>query len=88
MKTALSARTRLAEQSTLQEQSLVAAREAERLYEIRYRAGAVPLRTWLDAQESRRSAEINLAQVQLSRLQNQITLFQAMGGDTVRPSTN
>ena len=85
---ALSARTRLAEQSTLQEQSLVAAREAERLYEIRYRAGAVPLRTWLDAQESRRSAEINLAQVQLSRLQNQITLFQAMGGDTVRPSTN
>ena len=48
----------------------------------------MPLRTWLDAQESRRSAEINLAQVQLSRLQNQITLFQAMGGDTVRPSTN
>lgn len=80
---ALSARARLAEQAGLQAQNLAAAQEAERLYEIRYRAGAVPLRTWLDAQEARRGAELDLAQSRLGRLQNQVTLYQAMGGDTV-----
>ncbi|MFT4192944.1 MAG: TolC family protein, partial [Comamonas sp.] len=85
---ALSARTRLAEQADLQGQALAAAREAERLYEIRYRAGAVPLRTWLDAQESRRSAELSLAQAQLNRLENQVTLYQALGGDAVQPAAD
>ncbi|KAF1020780.1 MAG: Toxin and drug export protein A [Paracidovorax wautersii] len=80
---ALSARTRLAEQTDLQARNLAAAREAERLYEIRYRAGTVALRVWLDAQESRRTAELNLAQARLNQLQNQVTLYQAMGGDTV-----
>ena len=57
-----------------------AARQAERLNEARYRAGAVPLKSWLDAQESRRQAENNLAQNQLNRLLNRATLFQALGG--------
>jgi NodT family efflux transporter outer membrane factor (OMF) lipoprotein len=83
---ALSARSQLAEQADYLRQNLVAAQQAERLYEIRYRAGGATLRNWLDAQEARRSAELSLAQVQLSRLQNQVTLFQAMGGDTVRPA--
>ncbi|MDT1025164.1 MULTISPECIES: efflux transporter outer membrane subunit [Pseudomonas aeruginosa group] len=82
---ALSARGHLAEQAYLQAQNLVAAREAERLYAIRYRAGAVTLRTWLDAQESRRTAEILLAQARLSQLQNLNTLYQALGGDARSP---
>ena len=57
-----------------------AARQAERLNEARYRAGAVPLKSWLDAQESRRQAENNLAQNQLNRLLNRATLVQALGG--------
>ncbi len=56
------------------------ARELETLYEVRYRAGATPLRTWLDAQESRRNAELSLAQARLSQLQNDVTLYQSLGG--------
>lgn len=82
---ALSARTRLAEQIDWLERNLTASREAERLYEIRYRAGGTTLRTWLDAQDSRRSAELSLAEGRLSQLQNQITLYEAMGGDSVIP---
>ena len=57
-----------------------AARRAERLYEVRYRAGAVALKPWLDAQEKRRSAEIALAENRLNRLVNHATLYQALGG--------
>ena len=60
--------------------SLEHARQIESLYEVRYSAGAVPLRTWLDAQESRRNAELSLAQARLSQLQNDLALFQALGG--------
>jgi len=65
------------------EQLLVAtqaARDAERLSEARYRAGAVALKTWLDAQESRRQVETSLALNRLNRLQARATLFQALGG--------
>ncbi|WP_339413671.1 efflux transporter outer membrane subunit [Pseudomonas sp. EA_35y_Pfl2_R5] len=78
---ALSARAYLAEQASLQAQNVVAAAEAERLYAIRYRAGAVALRMWLDAQESLRTAELLLAQTKLSQLQNLNTLYQSLGGD-------
>ncbi|OZI69463.1 RND transporter [Bordetella genomosp. 2] len=79
---ALSARTQLAARAELLEQSLAAARQAEDLYEVRYRSGAVSLRFWLDAQEKRRAAEIELDQNTLDRLVNQATLYQALGGDT------
>lgn len=77
---ALSARQSLARQGEWLEGSLAAAQRIETLYEARYRAGAVALRTWLDAQESRRSAEIALAENRLARLKNQVTLVQALGG--------
>lgn len=77
---ALSARQALAEQARLQQVSLDAARTSERLYEVRYKAGAVALRLWLDAQERRRSAEIALAQIRLARLDAQVALYQALGG--------
>jgi NodT family efflux transporter outer membrane factor (OMF) lipoprotein len=77
---ALSAREELTKQVDLSQQSFDAAVEVERLYEVRYRAGATPLRSWLDAQETRRSAELSLAQARLTQLQNDSTLFQALGG--------
>jgi outer membrane protein TolC len=54
--------------------------EVERLYSVRYRVGATPLRTWLEAQETRRSAEVALAQSRLRRLQNLSVLYRALGG--------
>ncbi|WP_239467131.1 efflux transporter outer membrane subunit [Rhodoferax koreensis] len=82
---ALSSRQQLAAQATLLEQALAAARQAERLYEIRYRAGSVALKPWLDAQEKRRSAEIAVAENRLNRLNNHAVLVQALGGDAVAP---
>jgi NodT family efflux transporter outer membrane factor (OMF) lipoprotein len=77
---ALSARRQYEAQAEQLEQSLAEARRAEQLYEARYRAGAVPLKSWLDAQEKRRSAEISLAENRLNRLSNHATLYQALGG--------
>jgi NodT family efflux transporter outer membrane factor (OMF) lipoprotein len=77
---ALSARQELAKQVDLSQRSFNAAVEVERLYETRYRAGATPLRQWLDAQETRRQAELSLAQTRLDQLQNDSKLFQALGG--------
>lgn len=77
---ALSARTQYEAQAEQLEQSLADARRAEQLYEVRYRAGAVALKSWLDAQEKRRSAETALAENRLNRLTNHATLYQALGG--------
>ena len=79
---ALSGRARYAEENRLLEESLALARKAEELAEVRYRAGATALQAWLDAQESRRSAEKALADNRLNRLRNSMTLYQALGGDT------
>jgi NodT family efflux transporter outer membrane factor (OMF) lipoprotein len=77
---ALSAHAELATQGLTLRRARDAAVDAERLYEIRYRAGAVSLRTWLDAQERRRVADLALSSNQLEQLQNQITFHQALGG--------
>jgi NodT family efflux transporter outer membrane factor (OMF) lipoprotein len=77
---ALSARAELKRQLESSQKAFDAAVEVERLYEVRYRAGATPLRLWLDAQETRRSAELALAQAHLSQLQNDATLWKALGG--------
>ena len=52
---ALSARTELASQEQAQQRVTQESAEITRLYEARYRAGQVPLRTWLDAQERSRN---------------------------------
>ena len=80
VETALSARTELATQGLALRRARDAAAEAERLYEVRYRAGAVALRSWLDAQERRRAADLALSANQLAQLLNQVTLHQALGG--------
>jgi outer membrane protein TolC len=79
---ALSARQQFEARAALLDAALAEASRAERLYEIRYRAGAVPLRLWLDAQERRRSAEVAVADNRYSRLVNHATLFQSLGGAT------
>jgi len=79
---ALAARLAQAERGRLLEASLVAALTSERLYEVRYKAGAIALRSWLDAQERRRAAEIALAENRLARLNNQVLIYQSLGGDT------
>lgn len=77
---ALSARQQLATQLAASEASYQHAVEIERLYEVRYRAGATDLRNWLDAQQTRRNAELSLAQARRSQLVNQVTLYKALGG--------
>lgn len=77
---ALSARVELDAQGDALLRTRDAAVDVERLYEVRYRAGAVPLRTWLDAQERRRAADLALAANHLARLQNQVALHQSLGG--------
>lgn len=61
--------------------ALDAARQAETIYETRYRAGAVALQSWLDAQENRRSAEASLSESRLNLLLDHIALCQALGGN-------
>ncbi|NLX19491.1 MAG: efflux transporter outer membrane subunit [Desulfobulbus sp.] len=78
----LSARQRYKEESFELLKTLEAARRAEDFYEIRYRAGKTALKSWLDAQESRRQAEIRITGNQLNQLQNHITLIKALGGGT------
>ncbi len=82
---ALSARSALAEQARLLAEVLAASRKTEELYEVRYRAGAVPLKDWLDAQERRRAAELAVARNRLERYANQVLLYQALGGDAEAP---
>lgn len=82
---ALSARTQYIAQGEALARSYAAARDAETLYERRYRAGAIPLRDWLDAVERRRNAESSLAENRLAQLNAQVALYQALGGDTAVP---
>jgi outer membrane protein TolC len=77
---ALASRLRYEQQGERLQVAVSAARDSERLSEARYRAGAVPLKTWLDAQETRRQAENNLALNRFNRLDALITLYQAAGG--------
>ena len=77
---ALSNRTQLATQGVALQRTLQDAKTAEALYAVRYRAGSVPLRTWLDAQESLRQAQLQVDNNRLQQRLNQSTLYQALGG--------
>lgn len=83
---ALSSRQLLAQQGLRLDETSQAARTAERLYEIRYRAGGATLKLWLDAQEKRRAADISLAENRLARLKNQVVVYQTLGGDAAVPA--
>lgn len=49
--------------------------------EARYRVGGTGVQAWLDEQERRRTAEMNLAENRYNRLTNIMKLYQALGGD-------
>ncbi len=77
---ALSAQNRLALEADQLAQSLDYAQRAERLAEVRYRAGATAIAPWLDTQTTRRSAEQSLLQNRLNQLNNLAALNKALGG--------
>lgn len=79
---ALSALTHYRLENVQLELTLETAKKAEQLAEVRYRAGATGVQAWLDQQELRRSAEVDLAENRLNRLKNRMTLYQALGGDS------
>ncbi|MBN2752454.1 MAG: efflux transporter outer membrane subunit [Rhodospirillaceae bacterium] len=83
---ALSERRQLALKGDYLVRSLETAVEAERLYEVRYRAGAVTLQSWLDAQEKRRTAEESLLVNRYDRLVNRVVLYRALGGGVTLPA--
>jgi NodT family efflux transporter outer membrane factor (OMF) lipoprotein len=78
---ALSAREQYALQAADLAESLTDARTVERLDEILYRAGSIPLKTWLDAQETRRQAEAAAAANRLNQFQTYVAIYKALGGD-------
>lgn len=78
---ALGARRAAIERIARLQAALEAAKTVELLSEARYRAGAVPLRTWLDAQERRRTVEASLTDARLTRLLAESTLYRALGGE-------
>ncbi|WP_445181312.1 efflux transporter outer membrane subunit [Pseudomonas sp. McL0111] len=81
---ALSAQLQIADQAVQREHALAAALKAEGLAEIRYRSGQTAIKEWLDLQESRRAAQISLAQNRFERLQAQMGLYLALGGGFAR----
>lgn len=77
---ALAAHQHFAKQQQALTVALAAAKDAERLYEIRYSTGAIALRPWLDAQNRVFQAENELNEIQLNALINYVKLYQALGG--------
>jgi len=78
---ALSARQVYLQKARVLQQALADAHAAEALAEIQYKAGAIPMQTWLDDQETRRAAEVALAENQLNQLETYATLCLALGGE-------
>ena len=80
---ALSARQHLLAQEQALTRSLAQARRAEQLTAVRWRAGAVDMTRWLDAQETRRRAHTALRAVHYERAANLADTYQARGGEPV-----
>lgn len=76
----LSARGQYQAQAEALLRNYEAARDSEQLYERRYRAGAIAVRLWLDAQERRRTAESSLIANRYDQLGSQVSVYLALGG--------
>ncbi|MGE8599702.1 MAG: efflux transporter outer membrane subunit [Acinetobacter calcoaceticus] len=85
---ALSSRTELDKQVALQERNVELAEKTERLTEVRYRYGAVALKTLLDAQQTTRTARLSLVETKQSQYNAYVTLMQALGGSPVKELPN
>jgi len=70
----------LAVQEAAQTRAVDAAREAQRLSDVRYREGAETYLTVLEAQRTLLDAEDSAVQVRLSRLSASVGLVKSLGG--------
>jgi len=61
-------------------QQVKASVEAERISELQYKEGTIDITTLINAQQSLFSAQISLVNAKLTRLQNSIALYVALGG--------
>lgn len=77
---ALVARTTLTDQLQAQTELEVASRDAYRLADMRFKGGVDSYLTVLDSQRTLYGAQQGLVTVKLSRLQNLVTLYKALGG--------
>lgn len=77
---ALAGRDTLAQQLQAQQAQLDAESGRMRLTDLRYQNGAANQLEWLDAQRSQFASQQALVQVRLAYLQNQVTLYKALGG--------
>lgn len=78
--TGLSARETLIRQEQHLSRALDLQRQVQSLNEVQLRAGSIPLRTLLDAQERTRQSENAVIENRLARLRNEATLYRALGG--------
>ena len=84
----MSARTELDLQVALQQRNVELAEKAERLTEVRYRNGAIPLKNLLDAQTTTRNARLSLVQTKQNQYNAYVTLMQALGGSPIQQMPN
>ncbi|ERJ35470.1 RND efflux system, outer membrane lipoprotein CmeC [Burkholderia sp. AU4i] len=77
---ALSARVQLEREAEQRALSLEQAQRAERLAAAQFAAGATAVQPWLDQQQRLRDAQSADEQTRLDRLNNQMTLYRALGG--------
>ncbi|KWN05594.1 hypothetical protein WT83_28945 [Burkholderia territorii] len=81
VETALAACANAEREVTARRDSLDAARRAESLARLRYRAASTTLTEWLTLQQARQTSEIQLEQAVYNRYVSQLTLYLAIGGD-------
>ena len=86
VETQLGQTSSLADQERLRTAQTNAAAEAFRISELQYREGTVDLLNVLTAQQTLFSAQDQLVQIRLARLQANIGLYQALGGGWSEPS--
>ncbi|AFQ49867.1 efflux transporter outer membrane subunit [Burkholderia cepacia] len=79
---ALSARVQLAREAEQRALSLTQAQRAERLAAAQFASGATAVQPWLDQQQRLRDAQSADELTRLNQLNNQMTLYQALGGGT------
>jgi hypothetical protein len=72
--------TSLTDQERLKTEQVNAAAEAFRISELQYREGVTDLLNVLTAQQTLFTAQDQLVQIKLARLQSEIGLYQALGG--------
>lgn len=82
---ALAARATLAEQLRAQQAQARAEQVRFQLADLRYRNGVTSFLDVLDAQRSLFTAQLATVQVQLTKLQNEVTLYKVLGGGWSEP---